>query len=123
MSLSNPSDVLAILQALAQLPGTQILQKQEAVGAALTILSNDTSASLTLLPGLLALLSESDPKLRVKLIQAFKSIAKTAANFEPTTSIAGTRIHCATHDKSLRLYWKDWHFWHQMKVLKCSRNL
>ncbi len=89
MSLSNPSDVLAILQALAQLPGTQVLQKQEAVEAALAILSNDTSASLTLLPGLLALLTELDPGLRVKLIKAFKSIAKTAANFEPTTSIAG----------------------------------
>jgi hypothetical protein len=53
------------------------------------LLEQDSSSSLTLLPGLLSLLSDPNAQLRILLIQLLLKIMRTAANFEPTTCIAG----------------------------------
>ncbi len=101
MSL-DPNDILQLLQSVNN-NGT-VDQKIEALSYCLSILEKESSSSLTLLPGVLSLISEPNLALRGLVIQCLKRIVKTAANFEPTTCIAGmfflyqkkTNLNCSS---------------------------
>lgn len=86
----QPGELLGLLQGLA---GGDVSSDEghlmDVLGWTQSLLASDTSASLTLLPGLLGLVSESRPGPRAVLISCLSKILRAAANFEPTTAIAG----------------------------------
>jgi hypothetical protein len=118
------ADALAYFQALQsnepETAGDESTKLQVLRGCQ-RLLEQDSSSSLTLLPGLLSLLSDPSSQLRILLIQLLQKIMRTAANFEPTTCIAGKDTWFLSGESQwteclmdglvqcLRRLWRAWH--------------
>jgi hypothetical protein len=87
----QPGELLTLLQGLAGSTAEEG-HLMDVLGWTHSLLSADSSASLTLLPGLLGLVSEGRSRPRSLLINCLSKILRVAANFEPTTAIAGESL-------------------------------